>query len=1336
MHVLLLHLRNAETHQQVMGPHHDGVPSCDAQHPPCPRELLPSSPKPRAAELVVRRMQQFKRAHPKRLRHASNRGSQEATPEEDIPEQPGEEPTAVPDSRLPAADSNSAVACAPQQELGQEQTAHHSGSQENRELFCCQICQKNLSTMSVVHREQHVNRCLDEAEKVVIPSAPPVPECPICGKPCFTPKSRLSHLKQCAVKMEVGPQLLLQAVRRQAAQPEGTHVPETLACSSHEEGLKRKGAPSKEPRKRRKVGHEPPSEDLLVAMALSRSEMEQETVPASWASSASPELWLLSTLEKRGRKKKGPVSPPRLLVQDPETTGRQLEDRVGQLLAEEAEVASTPPLPTSRILGERGTASWCLQPPAGKTNFLWEGSALAQGWPPDDYYSARLYPYLRPQRPAQASTPPWPSSSHPAETPSPSASQREQQALQDLVELAREGLGSSQGPCSGRPASSGGATGEHWASGRLPLTGFVLPSAEPLDQDGRAVDTLGRLLADFRAMVNNPHLSDVQFQMDNGDVLYAHQFVLYARCPVLMQYVNREGFLAMEDGDLRVQRVLLSDVSTEATLTFLHYLYAADAGPVPEVAADLSSLAHRFGVRELLPLCPGVPAVADAEGEQQEEQEGRARRAENFQELLRSMWAGEEEDTEDVAEPEAREEDRENVDDADMDEIYEFAATQRKLLREGAAMEAKDGAPAREHSRDRVLLPEPAESPERARGKSPSIDLTQSKASPGPQGSPSPASRDAEVILLLDSDEELELEQTKLKSEGRRLLESSPKSCELFSIIDVDADPEGAQTSPARETEPPQEDPWRDRGTPPLFHDPPESSPETDRESSWLVPATPLASASRDHSSQTQISGHGSRTLTEPVAQPRAPVQERVRPKAMKKSPEMVHQARSPAHHCPVTPGSPESQRQVPRSTGRPLPRCSPASPHPDSWHRPDLPPHFQSPKCSPTGMASEVVEVEDSEEEEAGAAHQARSSPLLDGDPPLPPDCCWNTEPLSPIPIDDLNLERTGPLSASSPDGRARAAPDSVAGCSPAQLSTTPIRGSCSGPRGSPGSSRLSFLNSSLWDDWDGEEQKSAELPVLAGTPTRNPSANRAQRSRGFQTPKGANQKNLPPKVPITPMPRYSIMETPVLKKELDRFGVRPLPKRQMVLKLKEIFQYTHQTLESDSDSSGQLPQSPLEAPSSRACATESAATSVGSSDTSFSSHSSSWEFGTTFESAGEEEEGEDEVSASQVAVQTAAMETAVSHFIRSRPALYRKVLQYQPLELAELQAQLKEHGVRVAAGKLLDFLDAHCITFTTAAARKEKIRRKGQRPGSKSKGRRGKRPPAPSAPLASGSP
>lgn len=44
--------------------------------------------------------------------------------------------------------------------------------------------------------------------------------------------------------------------------------------------------------------------------------------------------------------------------------------------------------------------------------------------------------------------------------PPPSASQREYQALQDLMDLAQEGLSSSQLPSSGALADSGGTTGE------------------------------------------------------------------------------------------------------------------------------------------------------------------------------------------------------------------------------------------------------------------------------------------------------------------------------------------------------------------------------------------------------------------------------------------------------------------------------------------------------------------------------------------------------------------------------------------------------------------------------------------------------------------------------------------------------------------------------------------------------------------------------------------------------------------------------------------------------------------------------------------------------------
>lgn len=98
--------------------------------------------------------------------------------------------------------------------------------------------------------------------------------------------------------------------------------------------------------------------------------------------------------------------------------------------------------------------------------------------------------------------------------------------------------------------------------------------------------------------------------------------------------------------------------------------------------------------------------------------------------------------------------------------------------------------------------------------------------------------------------------------------------------------------------------------------------------------------------------------------------------------------------------------------------------------------------------------------------------------------------------------------------------------------------------------------------------------------------------------------------------------------------------------------------------------------------------------------------------ESAGEDKDDEEGVSASQVARRAADTEEAVRRYICSTPALYRKVLTYQPLELAELQAELKQEGIPLAMGKLLDILDAQCITFTTAAARKEKLKQRRQQP------------------------
>ncbi|XP_052053886.1 structure-specific endonuclease subunit SLX4 isoform X2 [Apodemus sylvaticus] len=1521
--------------------HTESAPNGDSQPlPSCFTTTgVPSPFKPRASELVLQRMKQFKRADPERLRHASEESSLKTALGENVPRSPQEEIVVENEYKLHAADSDAAVALALQQEFRREEASSHHDSLEEKGLFFCQMCQKNLSAMNVTRREQHVNRCLDEAEKAQKPAPPQVPDCPICGKPFLSSKSRISHLKQCAVRMEVGPQSLLQAVRLQTAQPEAGGSPQVPSFSNRVGGLKRKGAAKREPQRRRKASEpEAPSEDLLVAMALSRSEMEHcPVVPPLRLENAFSEKIRLGA-EKKSRKKRPPVCPPQLVTQDSETTSRQIEDRVAQLLSEEIELSCTPPLLASRIFKEElEHAGWRAQLPEGKRNFLWELSALTGAWAKESFYAEGLFPPVVSQGPTKEPEPPLelprqrepPASqsslpvSHSPKNQLLSSSQRERQALQDLVDLAAEGLSSSP-----RLSSLGVPTGLDLVPSSLPLTGFVPPCEKTLKEDDGASLSLGLLVTDFGAMVNNPHLSDVQLQLDSGEVLYAHKFVLYARCPLLIQCVNTEGFCAVEDGDL-TQRVLLSDVSSEAALAFLNYLYMANADMPPSLVPALRSLALRFAVSDLVRLCEQVPAVVDLEGEQPEDSEDCKSRAETFQELLRTVWEDEEEEAETLLKPEVCEEDREKMNEAEMEEIYDFAATQRKLLQaeraahtvgstnqrgedspgsepslaglhrsrqletteqmewselekeealasweqEGKSArlqdqcpdwageaEAQDAlgealdhpsfrspsdscqgrgkeclplrsnkapdykqllpsnprasselsqitvdheeqndcvgerqadmaqapsphpcgllsqsseggspsqswlhlyhtsrlspsvsqshdgiskvappsslspvTPAKQRDSNRLALRKEAghhrdtqSSPvvgRRHRGvlispaKSPPIDLTQSvpePLSPRAQDPLHPLKTEGEVILLLDSDEEQELAHTKTESvskdspEGRNLPEVSPRSAELFSVIDVEEDHEHFQSPLKRETGLQRGEEGQlgnqsvlgRRDIPWLFCSQKNSLDEdSTTDTSWLVPATPGVSKSRDCSSQTQIKSLKTRTPSDETAQQTA------RPDLERRSvlePAQQFSVIMP-HTQPITLGASDSGRQAYRSPSLPY-----ARPHRLSSSQPLCPgPDFtrwsqisSSPRpCLPNPPAAdEVVEVGDSDDEQEVASHQGNSSPVLDGDPPGPMgDYCWH-EPLSPIPIDHLNLERTGPLTTSSPSSQVQEAPHSD-DCHSPGLGTTPIRGSYGALResqeqssqaGSPERSKLSVLSQALWDDWDEEEGHSPESPPVAQM-----LSGRTRKPDRPETPKGADQKrNLPPKVPITPMPRYSIMETPVLKKELDRFGVRALPKRQMVLKLKEIFQYTHQTLQSDSEDEVQSSQIPPEVPCSQA--------------ETCSPASSSGEFGAAFESAGEDETEDDGLTASQVAMQAADIEAAVRRYICSKPALHRKVLMYQPLELAELQAELKQNGIPVAMGKLLDILDAQCVTFTTAAARKEKLKQK----------------------------
>ncbi|XP_069840209.1 structure-specific endonuclease subunit SLX4 [Dendropsophus ebraccatus] len=1647
-------------------------------------------------DLVLERMQQFKRTAPRRMKMDSTESS---------------EAHVGSSAACPSVLDDGALALALQMDVKEK-----PASLEDEGLFFCQLCQKDLTAMSGALREQHVNRCLDQVENLGGGSVTPVvPSCPLCGKPFSTEKSRASHLKRCAAKLDVPAQTLLQAVQRQAAEA-GSEVPPRV-INGKRKGVPKQKAPAKK-RKTAETGAE--MEDLLVAMALSRSIQEDRNAQNINGGQPPPEL---PVRENKSRRKQKDKPTPLLLVQAPEETAERLQKRLSMLMTEETEEKGVITLPPSHFwsIEEEERESWRLR--GGKRCVLWDISNMMEKRDTLSYYTAELNPTITPWKsPLKKLHSSQSAILYPGKPPSQPAADKDlqpvacedkvplsdsQKVLLDLADLAGEGITLTQW--------NSGASGVSEPTGpESPVTitcsGFIPAQEEKTVNERHAPGNKTPLLvlsADFMEMVNNPHLSDAQLQTDCGEVLSAHMFVLYARCPLLVEAIHSEGFWVDESGIGRARRLLLNDVTAEAALCFLRFLYSAVTDIPGHCLPHVSELARRFGVKSLIETCELlVSGSHSSEGEistEEEEGDDGGERAETFQELLKSMWVDESEDIFGDARADEEDEgklDEEGVGEGELEEIYEFALTQRKLL---AEQETKDEGESeqevgyQEKSEDNSsksrnvsleereemdIIPTPplkvspdptdmecsprkspacllSNSPEYSR--SPAISSVQLRCQPSSSNSiaPGPSSRldgtDASqtkpnssasespipVISLIspnrDDDPEANFfaphspsplddsydrmfSQTcgeygepsgigESKSQinpsspqhQQPILTSSPTAMppchELGSSPDIQPQTHSFLDRPSyssergkslcstfkdshhstssskgsspkastqdadiililssdEETEPNDQAAATTRsGYNPDIANAIKDSPVsfTQRRSSegfshldissssdmsWLVPATPLhqsassktsllqtlcspqspsdlqkrscsahsppntqktsnatlshqilhktshaalshqilhktsfatkslpnsektscVSMSPPHSQKTSCTAQSPKDLmkasptavspikktsptaqspikkTSPTAQSLIKKTSPTAPSPIKKtsstasspikktSPTAVSPIKktSPTAQSPIkktSPTAPSPIKKTSHTAPSPIKKTSPTAPSPNSWGynvspsppksqktsqssqtsrsfdmssqshvshsqaSPMSPPlispkspktpqslrpserrhEIQSsgwskpPSSPPISIASSTVfEVEDSEDEAPAAEPQDNISNVsfqFDYDePPIPmEDDMWcNVQETprklssSPAPSTPVALHKTPPKSQyckpHSPSPAKSTTPGSIEGSPQTRVSQN---------------SRHSYLNSRLWEDWEDEDP---ELPAVFPLSQRLEKVPDVQKL--LKTPVSiVRKRELVPKVPITPLPDYSDMDTPVLKKELSKFGVRALPKKKMVLKLKEIFSYTHQVMNSDSEddvplshphpSKGssearvlQKPPQDKQQPQNKGkgsstsqtvrkgtsvCAAreeddrpltasqESTASSVAASDTSSLSQSSN---ANEFETAFADEDDDEPVAASQAASKEAQTVEAVRRFIEAQPDLHRQILLYQPLDLSALHAELKQNGIKIAAGKLLDFLDSHCVTFTTAAARKEKQSRRRRKAG-----------------------
>ncbi|XP_058495800.1 structure-specific endonuclease subunit SLX4 isoform X3 [Solea solea] len=718
-----------------------------------------------AKDKVLLKMQQFKKTSPPRMTHRDTRQQMNL----DGP-QPQRQDSPEPCSSGLHINSDEALALRLQQELDREEAQAEMVDLEDGGLFFCQICYRDLSHMTPEGRTQHLNRCLDDSENSgLIPPPPLVPDCPICGKTFKSQKSRSTHLKRCSSEMGVPPAVLLQALQRQAKETPNVPTVNTVAQTA---GTKRKGPskPGLPVKKKPRKKADPVDEDTMVALALSSSLLEQEkeahrelnTKPAvshtavTTALKGRPD----GAAKGRGKKKRGvvPRPPPILLVQDAEVALVRLQERVSALLLRNR--MPSPPTPTrcpSRLCGLNSVAS------------LWQKSALlnSNSTALSDFYTTDLRELITPWetaktneascsagnkpesslQPESEGTPVTgsrasilPSSTHTA-TSTPETGQRlvGSQALRDLMELAEDGMTLTQCryPASGHAKDKRSSTSQ---STNLHLSGFVLEEEEEEEekadlclsdfltktaQGGDKGDkkrgshqsvAVSRLSSDLNSMVNNPQLSDVQLQVDSGEVYFAHSFMVYARCPLLAEMVHESGFGVQEEGVPAAQRVLMSDVPGQAVFALLQYLYTAHCSIPSSLRPHVQELASRFDLQELHQLCElhgeeappqGDKADYANQGEDVNDQTDQA-----FMELLRSMWNDEEEDEEDEGtdsdggkdEERVLEDNRqtgdvtsgerelceEQVNEEELEEIYNFAATQRKRVEENDSIEEEE----------------------------------------------------------------------------------------------------------------------------------------------------------------------------------------------------------------------------------------------------------------------------------------------------------------------------------------------------------------------------------------------------------------------------------------------------------------------------------------------------------------------------------------------------------------------------------------------------------------------------------------------------------------------
>ncbi|XP_047496802.1 uncharacterized protein LOC125044265 [Penaeus chinensis] len=287
-------------------------------------------------------------------------------------------------------------------------------------------------------------------------------------------------------------------------------------------------------------------------------------------------------------------------------------------------------------------------------------------------------------------------------------------------------------------------------------------------------------------------------------------------------------------------------------------------------------------------------------------------------------------------------------------------------------------------------------------------------------------------------------------------------------------------------------------------------------------------------------------------------------------------------------------------------------------------------------------------------------------------------------------------------------------------------------------------FEDSNIWkDDFDSIDDVSD--PLLQKDAEKKKSKSKKDL---LKTP---NDKISLCKKPITPMPDYKNMPSPDLKKELEKYGIRPISRRKATILLQHVYEQTH-PLVTDSEAESSFCETPQRQPPEKnkkgvstlhqKVLAKKAALQKNKKERPNNKRKNAGSQAQPNLSAKqrgdkEEEEDCDQLNSSQTSTtstdgsefdcaeesmmvgigddddvltstQQVDIGSKVAKFIKCDPELYMKILLYEPIFVEDLQASLKANGIKTNMNNLLEILDEQCITFRTQQGQRNRSRKR----------------------------